>query len=133
MKFGEKLFKQKLCHTKFAVFFPLPSCCLRSLILALGRDQRHSWMQNTHDLLVGTLSIGIPSITKNIYLLSWGGSCNFQPSFRGGSWVFLSAICHLPTAPTILFDQSLIPKRRGLPSGLFPANGFGLEDPISTY
>ena len=33
---AEKLFKQNYCHachTKFAVFFPLPSCCVSSLII----------------------------------------------------------------------------------------------------
>ena len=36
MKFGEKLIRTKLLsclafHTRFAVFFPLPSCCISSL------------------------------------------------------------------------------------------------------
>ena len=34
VKFGENLFQQNYCHachTRFAVFFPLPSCCVSSL------------------------------------------------------------------------------------------------------
>ena len=35
VKFGGKFFKQNYCHafhTRFDVFFPLPSCCVSSLI-----------------------------------------------------------------------------------------------------
>ena len=40
---AEKLFKQNYCHdrhTKFAVFFPLLSCCVSSLLSIIDRDDR---------------------------------------------------------------------------------------------
>ena len=51
---AEKLFKQNYCHachTKFAVFFPLPSCCVSSL---LKKTERRIGM--SHVLFIATVT-----------------------------------------------------------------------------
>ena len=103
---AKSYFKQKYrhaCHTKFAVFFPLPSCCVSSLTLALGRNQRHS-CKNTHDLLVGTLSIGMPSIYRETCPSTDVCCCNNVLNLTRDLW----RLCFLKLQHAMVFKLGLV-------------------------
>ena len=60
VKFGEKLFQIKLfichaCHTRFAVFFSLRSCCISSPLSSAFSLLRTRWNKTTKQLIMSVL------------------------------------------------------------------------------
>ena len=98
---AEKLFKQNYCHTrhtKFAVFFPLPSCCVSSLFYATGRQGKQEGKTLVRDKRDGAIACRDLHLTLMFFPVFYENIC-FSLSHK---------VCRRLSSPVLLRTVSCI-------------------------